>query len=248
MPESDILDITSQYETDSKITKIEYHSYTPYSTSFNNNDEIRISIQQTDVYPYLQESFIFLEGMFSEADNVKLFNNGYFYLFEQIRLEINGIEVDSTRVLGITSSLKGYLFESYYENSIRNPILSPSTFLSNALIIVINTSKQNDSAKASAVDVQLKIEALESLTGVTAYCFLIHDRIVGYVPFTREEIINIKQNLKKEKKQYSSAKIKNLKNDLKERFRNSVMNEKHVAEEQEKHFGPIINALTNLTQ
>ncbi|XP_022182826.1 uncharacterized protein LOC111042506 [Myzus persicae] len=109
MPESDILDIGSRYETDSRITKIEYHSFTPYTISFNNNDEIRISIQQTDVYPYLYESFIYLEGMISEADKVKLSNNGYSYLFEQIRLEINGIEVDSTRVLGITSSLKGYL-------------------------------------------------------------------------------------------------------------------------------------------
>ncbi|KAE9543754.1 hypothetical protein AGLY_002150, partial [Aphis glycines] len=331
-------------------------TYTPYTTSFNNNDEIRISIQQTDVYPYLHESFIFLEGMFSEPDKVKLSNNGYSYLFEQIRLEMNGIEIDSTRVLGITSSLKGYLsgtpdnyncyensgwnfknatqsandkgefsaciplkywlgfFEDYrkilvsrleliltrshsdlnalslksginittakyerlkllklvekekslfipfrsfetfeypelgtakkvvwnlktasklekprfiiiglqkgrkntlekdcsifdhcnlknvrvYLNSIaypydnlnldftknnftllydiiRNPILSPATFLSNAPIIVIDTSKQNDSATAS-----------ESLTGVTAYCLLVHDRIIEYVPFTRE--------------------------------------------------------------
>ncbi|XP_025195644.1 uncharacterized protein LOC112594847 [Melanaphis sacchari] len=109
MPESDILDISSRFETDSKITKIEYHSYTPYTTSFNNNDEIRISIQQTDVYPYLHESFIFLEGKISEASEVKIANNGFSYLFEQIRLEINGIEVDSTRVLGIISSLKGYL-------------------------------------------------------------------------------------------------------------------------------------------
>ncbi|KAL4092444.1 hypothetical protein QTP88_026945 [Uroleucon formosanum] len=75
--------------------------------------------------------------------------------------------------------------ESYYKKSIRNPILSP-TFLSNAPIIVIDTSKQNDSATASAVDVQLEIEASESVTGVTAYCLLIHDRIVEYVPFTRE--------------------------------------------------------------
>ena len=76
--------------------------------------------------------------------------------------------------------------ESYYEKSIRNPILSPSTFLLNAPIIVIDTSKQNDSATASAVDVQLEIEASELLTGVTACCLLIHDRIVEYVPFTRE--------------------------------------------------------------
>ncbi|KAF0747431.1 Uncharacterized protein FWK35_00017960, partial [Aphis craccivora] len=62
----------------------------------------------------------------------------------------------------------------------------PSTFLSNALIVVIDTSKQNDSATASSVDAQLEIEASESLKGVTPYCLLIHDRIVEYVPFTRE--------------------------------------------------------------
>ncbi|KAF0706890.1 Uncharacterized protein FWK35_00023719, partial [Aphis craccivora] len=47
--------------------------------------------------------------------------------------------------------------ESYYEKNIRNPILSPSTFLSNAPIVVIDTTKQNDSATASSVDVQLEI-------------------------------------------------------------------------------------------
>ncbi|KAF0691446.1 ATP-dependent DNA helicase PIF1-like, partial [Aphis craccivora] len=45
----------------------------------------------------------------------------------------------------------------------------------------------NDSATASSVDVQLEIEASESLTGVTFYCLYIHDLIVEYVPFTREE-------------------------------------------------------------
>jgi len=76
--------------------------------------------------------------------------------------------------------------ESYYEKRIRNPLLSPSTFLENAPIVVIDTSKQNDSGTASSVDVQLEIEASKPLTGVSAYCLLIHDRIVEYVPFTRE--------------------------------------------------------------
>ena len=80
MPESDILDIISQYETDSKITKIELHSYTPYTTSFKNNDEIRISIQQTDVYPYLHESFLYLEGKITKAGKVVLSHNGFSFL------------------------------------------------------------------------------------------------------------------------------------------------------------------------
>ena len=58
--------------------------------------------------------------------------------------------------------------------------------MSDATIIVIDTSKQNDSATASSVDVRIELEATENLTGVTAYCLLIHDRIIEYVPLTRE--------------------------------------------------------------
>lgn len=57
---------------------------------------------------------------------------------------------------------------------------------------------------------------------------------------------NIKQKLKKEFTSSDIKKINNIKIDLKNRFRNFVIKEKHVAEEQEKHFGPIINALKNV--
>lgn len=397
MPESSILDVDSHYTTDTKITKIEYHSYVPYTNSFNENDEIRIAVQQTDVYPFLHESFIFIDGKFEDATKSKICNNGLSFLFDQVRLEINGVEVDRTRNLGITSSLKGYLSstpanhhcyenagwnvknisqvvnnkgeftaciplkywlgffedfkkilinarleliltrgnndlqlmvnksslsatsakvyinkiiwkiphvsvddgerlkimkivekerrlfipfrsfetfeypelgnsknvvwnlktasklekpryviiglqkgrkntlekecsffdsckltnvkvilnsniypydnlnldfdknnftllydmyasfqESYYEKGERNPILRPAEFHEHAPIIVIDTSKQNDTGTASTVDVTLELESSESFVGVTAYCFLIHDRIIEYVPLTRE--------------------------------------------------------------
>ena len=44
-------------------------------------------------------------------------NNGLSYIFDQARLELNGIEVDRTRNLGITSTLKGYVSstpDNYY--------------------------------------------------------------------------------------------------------------------------------------
>ena len=396
MPESNILDIDSNYNTDSKISKIEYHSYIPYTNSFKPNDEIRIAVQQTDVYPYLHESFLFIEGKIEDPLKVKLSNNGLSFLFDQVRLEINGVEVDRTRVLGITSSLKAYLSctinnyysyhnagwtlhdksvvgdsgefsfciplkywlgffedfkkilinsrieliltrcnndlnslqtisansattgtvtlnkvvwkiphitvddserlklmnivekgkslfipfrsfetyeypelgksknivwnlktasklekpryviiglqknrknnievdasffqhckitnikvmlnsvvypydnlnlnfdknnyavlynmyasfqESYYGKEEGKPILSPAIFESQAPIVVIDTSKQNDTGTASTVDVSIEIEALNNLDGVSAYCLLIHDRIVEYVPISRE--------------------------------------------------------------
>jgi len=397
MPDSDILNIESNYITDSKISKIEYHSYIPYTNSFKHNDEIRIGVQQTDVYPYLHESFLYIEGKIEDVAKVKLSNNGLSFLFDQVRLEINGVEVDRTRTLGITSSLKGYLtattnnyfcyqnagwnlndssivnesgefsaciplkywlgffedfkkvlinsrieliltrcnndlnslhsksetalattgniiinkvvwkiphisvddserlkllkiiekgkslfipfrsFESYeypelgksrnvvwnlktasklekpryvilglqknrkhniavdasffdhckitnikvilnsvaypYDNLNLNfskknyavlynmytsfqesyygkdegkPILSPTAFETRAPIIMIDTSKQNDTGSASTVDVSIEIEALDNLEGVSAYCLLIHDRVIEYVPLSRE--------------------------------------------------------------
>lgn len=397
MPDSDILNIESNYITDSKISKIEYHSYIPYTNSFKLNDEIRIGVQQTDVYPYLHESFLYIEGKIEDVAKVKLSNNGLSFLFDQVRLEINGVEVDRTRTLGITSSLKGYLtattnnyycyqnagwnlndssivnesgefsaciplkywlgffedfkkvlinsrieliltrcnndlnslhskletvlattgniilnkvvwkiphisvddserlkllkiiekgkslfipfrsFESYeypelgksrnvvwnlktasklekpryvilglqknrkhniavdasffdhckitnikvilnsvaypYDNLNLNfskknyavlynmytsfqesyygkdegkPILSPTVFETRAPIVMIDTSKQNDTGSASTVDVSIEIEALDNLEGVSAYCLLIHDRVIEYVPLSRE--------------------------------------------------------------
>jgi len=56
--------------------------------------------------------------------------------------------------------------------TIRYPLLSPSTFLTNASIIVIvidGTSKQNDSATATSADVQLKVETSDYVTNVTGY-------------------------------------------------------------------------------
>jgi len=58
MPERDILDEDSKYFNDSKITKTEHHSNFPFANSFKYNDEISISVQQTDARPYLHDSFL----------------------------------------------------------------------------------------------------------------------------------------------------------------------------------------------
>jgi hypothetical protein len=82
MSENDILDIDTLYTTDSEITKIVYHLYIPYTKSFNENDEIYILVQQTDIYPYLYESFIFIDGIFVDPEKSKVSNNGMSFLFD----------------------------------------------------------------------------------------------------------------------------------------------------------------------
>lgn len=68
---------------------------------------------------------------------------------------------------------------SYYEKKTRYPILSSTQF--SELILVIDTSKLNDSA-TSSVDICLEIETSENWKGVSAYYRLLtHDRIVEYI-------------------------------------------------------------------
>jgi hypothetical protein len=76
--------------------------------------------------------------------------------------------------------------ESYYWKEEGKPILSPVDFETKAPIIVIDTSKQNNTGTSSTIDVSIEIETMENLEGVSAYCILIHDRIIEYVPLSRE--------------------------------------------------------------
>lgn len=111
---SKILNITQGVHFDNSVTKLEYHSYSPFLNSFNNNDEIRISIQHQDLYLLPSESYIYIEGRLlqlddTESDTARLANNSMAYLFDSIRYELNGVEIDQNRNVGHTSTLKNYV-------------------------------------------------------------------------------------------------------------------------------------------
>ena len=112
--------------------------------------------------------------------NIKVILNSVIYPYDNLNLDFT--KNNFTVLYNMYTSFQ----ESYYEKDGRNPILSPTTFKSTAPIVVIDASKQNDESTASTVDVSVEIDASENLTGVSAYCILIHDRIVEYVPLTRE--------------------------------------------------------------
>ena len=106
----------------------EYRTHAPYSSStFNANDEVRIAIQQQDTYTYPHESYLHVIGSVTKADGatedatLKLVNNAVAFLFEHIRYEINGIEIDRTKSPGIASTLYGLVkFNPLDENRLEN--------------------------------------------------------------------------------------------------------------------------------
>ncbi|XP_025263571.1 uncharacterized protein LOC112637649 [Camponotus floridanus] len=131
----DILSIGGEPVFDDRIVKIESHTYNPYAnTTFGYSDEIPIPIQQQDLYTLPCESFLYVEGRLHAKNNPPpasssesgkpasvskepsvpstpawLVNNCIAFMFEEIRYELDGVEIDRNRNVGITSTIKNYV-------------------------------------------------------------------------------------------------------------------------------------------
>lgn len=120
----DVLNIRQGPLFDESLWEKEYHTHHPYASSkFGNNDEIRIPIQQQDAYTLPCESYLYIEGRVTKKDGttagstVPFINNPMAYLFEEIRYELSGITVDSTKRVGISSTLKNLVSLSSKETN-----------------------------------------------------------------------------------------------------------------------------------
>lgn len=109
----DILDIGADLRFDTRITSIETRTHEAYAgTKFDNNDEIRITIQNQDAYTLPCNSFIYIEGkLTTTADTAVtqtiLSTNAFAYLISECKYLLNGVEIDQTRNVGYTSTMKG---------------------------------------------------------------------------------------------------------------------------------------------
>lgn len=112
---SDILKLNGYVHSDESITNVQYHAYSPYTTAFNNGDEIRIAIQQQDLFTLPCESYIHLEAetVRKVSDNIDplptTVNFFATHIFDDIRYEINGFEIDRCKNPGVTATLKGLI-------------------------------------------------------------------------------------------------------------------------------------------
>lgn len=108
--------IESAAEYENTVTSYEYHTYKPYaSCTYKNNDEIRIAVSQQDIITAPFESTLHITGKIAGKKtggvdaNISLVNNAVAHLFDDIRFEIGGIEVDHTKNPGVASTIKGLI-------------------------------------------------------------------------------------------------------------------------------------------
>lgn len=112
-----ILNVTEPLVHDNSIESYEFHSYKPYITTFNRNDEIRIPINQQDLYVLPSASTLYLEGTVKvhkrdtkqPVTSFEFTNNPFLYLFQEIRYELNGVEIDKVKNAGTTSTIKSLI-------------------------------------------------------------------------------------------------------------------------------------------
>lgn len=110
-----MLKFKKNIDSDTSITSTQYHSYTPYTQSYGYQDEIRIIIQSQNAYVLPHNSYIYIEGQFIRSatadDNAaapSLISNFAAFLFDNIRYEMNGMEIDKCKNVGISSTLMEY--------------------------------------------------------------------------------------------------------------------------------------------
>lgn len=120
MHSSNILNIGAVAAHDNSIIKNEYYTYTPYTNSFAESEEIRIVINNQDQCLLPCESYLYMQVAVktsnplstNEADKIKFTRNFPSFLFNNARYELNGVEIDRIKNVGITSTLKLYAASS----------------------------------------------------------------------------------------------------------------------------------------
>lgn len=108
-----ILEVRKPIIQGDDIISQQYHTYTPYSTAFNNNDEVRITIQSQDLYVLPSESYLHIEFAVSKRDRTAIAENEAVFtqmfitnLFSEMRYELNGHEIDKCKKPGVTCLMK----------------------------------------------------------------------------------------------------------------------------------------------
>lgn len=114
-----------------------------------------------------------------QLTNIKLYLNSEMYPYDNLNLDFNKKHV------AILYEMYSQFQQSYYYKNQSEPCLTPSEFIKNAPLVVIDCSRQNETLKIGAVDIRLEFETSSNIPSNTcAYCLILHDRLVRYSPLT----------------------------------------------------------------
>ena len=111
--------------------------------------------------------------------NIKVHLNSESYPYDDLNLKF-----DSDRY-ALLYNMYSKFQQSYYMKD-PQPLLNIYEFKKQPLI-VIDLSHQNETVKSGPIDVRIEFKTLKNVPeNTSAYCLIIHDRIIQYTPITGE--------------------------------------------------------------
>ncbi|RLU26805.1 hypothetical protein DMN91_000602 [Ooceraea biroi] len=111
--------------------------------------------------------------------NVKLYLNSECYPYDDMNLDF-----DRSRY-AILYEMYSRFRKAYYGCDCDETFLTTINFLIRGPFVVIDCSRQKESIKSATVNVRLEFDCEENVPdNTTAYCLIIHDRVVEYSPLT----------------------------------------------------------------
>ncbi|XP_068993469.1 uncharacterized protein [Neodiprion pinetum] len=112
--EEEILSIQTPVVFDKSIAHQEIHAHKPYASStINNSNEIRITVQHQDLCVLPSKRSLHISGKLLKSDGTAaaittLVNDAICHLFEDVRYELIAVGIDKCKNVGLTSLLKGF--------------------------------------------------------------------------------------------------------------------------------------------
>ncbi|KAL6445167.1 hypothetical protein ACFW04_002212 [Cataglyphis niger] len=114
-----------------------------------------------------------------KLNNVKLYLDSECYPYDDMNLDF-----DKNRWPTLYKTYQRFC-KNYYGYECLEPSLTVTQFLRNESFVIIDCSRQNESVKSTTVDVRLEFECKENVPmNITAYCLIIHDRVIQYNSLT----------------------------------------------------------------
>src|SRR5688572_27458831 len=118
--QSNILNFTEATSFDEGIEKYEWHYYEPVSgANLNSAGEIRINIEQQELFCHPAESYLLIEGRlvkgdgmntaYGDTDVVAITNNGLMHLFSQIGYSLSNQDMETIYHPGQATTMLGLL-------------------------------------------------------------------------------------------------------------------------------------------
>ncbi|XP_036150530.1 uncharacterized protein LOC118648301 [Monomorium pharaonis] len=107
--------------------------------------------------------------------NVKLYLNSDFYPYDDMNLDMKQYKI------AVLYDMFAKFQKVYYGRDVDEAYLNVVDFMNYGPFVVIDCSRQNEAIKSATVDVRIEFECKENVpANTTAYCLIIHDRIIEY--------------------------------------------------------------------